>query len=220
MVKKTLLALTMSLVVVIISTVGLEASKSNNDFKINTQNIAGSYTEIVEGNSGINWSTGMIGCDTKYKDVYTTTSSTIRNDYNGKYQFVDSWKGPTPKTRTEKITSGTERSTSFSGEKAGKIFKLAAAHNVTNSSATSVETSFTFPGDNTQWNLYISRRNINKLGYTSRTSYISELCYTYIWGIAAWDFEWTTFTRYPSRDFSTTQACDTVENQYGHNMIR
>ncbi|MBP3610098.1 MAG: hypothetical protein J6J42_07175 [Lachnospiraceae bacterium] len=220
MFKKVILGIGVSVAAIMISIAGLKMSENNADMKVDTQNIAGSYTEIVNGGLNVDWSTGMMGCDTRYKDMYTTTSSMISNTYDGKYKFVDSWCGPSDKTREESVTHGTERKTTFGGEKASQVFKMSASHEISDSSSSTVKLSFTFPGDMTTWNLYTTRRNINKLGYTSRTSYISELCYTYIWGIAAWDYEWSSYTRYPARDFSATKACDTVEDQYGHQMIR
>lgn len=219
MLKKFLLGASMSLTVLAVSVIGLGTLKDNGNMKIDTQNVAGTYIDYVDGEYHVDWSTGMKGVDKKYKDVYTTTSKTLSNIYDEKFRYVDSWRGPSEKKRKETVTYGTERKTSFSSGVEADVFKISAAHDIANSAAYSVELSFIFPGDNTRWSLYVTRRDINKVGYTSRTSYVSELCYTYIWGIVAWDYYWSSYTYDSNRSFAASYACDTVENQYGHDMI-
>lgn len=220
MLKKFLLCASMSLAVLAVSVIGLGTLKDNGNMKIDTQNVAGSYTDYVDGEPHVDWSTGMMGVDKKYKDVYFTFSTSKVVYENEKYTFVDGWKGPTPMPMTVSYTEGTTRTTKFGGELEAKIFKLSGTHETTESSAWTVTKTFTFPGDNTTWNLYVKRKDVNNKGYMNRTSYVSELCYTYIWGIAAWDYYWSSYTYDAGRSFDTRLACDTTENQYSRVMIQ
>ena len=220
MLKKFLLGASMSLTVLAVSVIGLGTLKDNGNMKIDTQNVAGTYIDYVDGEYHVDWSTGMKGVDKTYKDVYFTFSTSKDVFEDERYSYVDGWKGPTPLPVEVTYTKGTTRRTQFSGEVEAKIFKVSGTHETTESSAWTVKKTFTFPGDNTTWNLYVKRKDVNKKGYMSRTSYVSELCYTYIWGIAAWDYYWSSYTYDAGRSFDTRLACDTIEYQYSENMIQ
>lgn len=215
--KKVLTVLIASVLLISMTVEGLQSLKGNTDTAVNVNNVAGTYTQYMK-EYGICWATGMIGVIKKYKDVYTTKSTQLSNVFNARYQFVDEWNGPTDTTRTETLTAGTSRTTSFSAGVEAEAFRAAASHSITASESTTVSKTFTFPGDYNTHTLYVTRRQINTKGYTSRTSYISRPSYNYIWGLWIWNVSWSAYTRYYSRDFATRYACDTLENQYGNQM--
>lgn len=183
-----------------------------------TDNVAGTVTKYSE-QMRIDWSTGGIFLNDKIKDVYTTSSKINSNTYNQKYQYLTEHTGPTARTVTVTYTSGVSRTTSVSASAEYSIFKTEASHTITASSAVTVSNSFTFPGDKKRHTLYVTRRYIDKTGTISRTSYISRVTsYTYIWGVYAWNIQYGSYVRYPSRDYSAKSCCNTIEQQFGTYM--
>lgn len=84
-------------------------------------NVAGTYTDIWN-QTYIDWSTGELFLDNHIKDVYTTSTVINSSNYNQKYAFIDSWKGPTEKKKTISTTTGVSRSTSVEASAEYKIF--------------------------------------------------------------------------------------------------
>lgn len=183
--------------------------------EVNTNNMASSYTTYSYYYN--NWTAKPLY---SYKDVWNSSYTTLRNSLNNKWQFVDSWQGPTVMTRTESLTTGTSRTTSFSGEASYKSYvKATIGYSYTNSSSKTVSKQFEFPGDNRLHTLYVSRRHIDRDNYTWRTSYrANPKSYSWIWGVASWNVKWGTYSRYSARDVAKYKSASTTEYQYGNYM--
>ena len=222
------------LVLMVLTMFGVGILDNNHSgLGVNTNNLAGSTTRYVnyygfkyishktgkpmsKGNAILDYYYVKAG---QYKDVYNTTSSTLSNKLNQKYQYIDSYKGPTKYTRTEKYTSGTYRKTSFSGSIDSKIVKASIDHETGSKSTTTVSKKHTFPGDKKTHTLYLTRRAIDKQGKSKRTSYSQPVTsYTVRRGLTASAKGWGKLTRYTKRDIASHKTAATTEHQYGTYM--
>lgn len=181
------------------------------------ENTAGTYTEYTS-KSYLDWSVGGIQFYDYFKYTYTTTSRIISSNTNQNYVY--SYSGPTPLEYSVQIQSGIQRKTSASGQAtAFKIFKLAASHEVTDSSSKTITVKATFPGDRKNHTLYQTVRTIIRDGSVSRLAYKKSVSsFNYIWGIYAWNIKYTAYNRYSAGDWAKRDCCETVEKQYGSKM--
>ena len=212
---------------------GIGALGNNySDLHVDINNLAGSTTRYVNysGWAHINQKTGKVvsklgvGVSTayvtrgQYKDDYTTTATTkITN--NNKFKFIDSHKGPTPVTRTEKHTAGTNRKTSFSGNIKKDIVTATIGYETGSSKETTVSKKYTFPGDKKLHTLYSTRRTLDRQGKSKRTSYIQPVTtYNTPKGLSVTPKAWGKLTRHTSRDIALHRTAATTEYQYGTYM--
>lgn len=186
--------------------------------EVNASNMASSYTKY-----SIHYGIGeAITAKPRYsyKDVWNSSYTTTRNVYNSNWKFVDSWQGPTEMTREEKVTTGTQRTTSWSvsGEKKD-CAKATIGYTYSTSKSTEVKKTFKFPGDNKLHTLYVTRRHIDRENYTWRTSYrATPISYTWLPGVASWNIKWGAYSRYSARDIAKFKSAATTEYQFGSYM--
>lgn len=213
--RKIVLVGALLLVCTILSVYKLR-EKRLNEASIALENVAGSYTDYTS-ESYLDWSVGGIMFYDYYRYDYSTSSSTVR-DYTNK-NYVYSYTGPSPLTYSVSMTTGTSRDTSVSAEAKYKIFKLAASHSVSSSKSNTVTLTYTFPGDKRKHTLYQKDHVIIKDGSISRTAYRKTVSsFKYIWGVYAWNIQYTGYNRYSARDYSKSKCCQTVEHQYSSEM--
>lgn len=206
------------ILLVVITGISVYALKNGvvKGHRVAFENTAGTYTEYTS-KSYLDWSVGGIQFYDYFKYTYTTTSRTI-NTYNDK-SYVYSYCGPTPLEYSVQVQSGTQRKTSASVQAAYKIFKLAAAHEVSDSSSKTITVKAQFPGDRKNHTLYQTVKTFIKDGSVSRLAYKKSVSsFKYIWGVYAWNIQYTAYNRYPSGDWSNRDCCETVEKQYGSIM--
>lgn len=180
------------------------------------ENTAGTYTEYTS-KSYLDWSVGGIQFYDYFKYNYNTTTRTLNNYTNTSYIY--SWTGPTAFEYTVQIQSGVQRKTSVSAQVAYKIFKVAAAHEVTDSKSVTITSKYTFPGDGKKHVLYQTCQTLIKKGSVSRVAYKKSVSsFKYIWGVYAWNIKYTDYLRYSAGDWAKADCCETVENRYGSKM--
>lgn len=154
-----------------------------------------------------------------YKDVYTGTNKTVKSTYTKKFKGLYTWQGPTKKKKEISYTSGTSRSSSFTGGIDKSYVKASASYSYGSSWSTTEKDVFSFPGDKKKHTLYQSRTDNIIEGYTSRKSYItSPKSYKWIPRIASWNVTWGSWKRDSSRDMKKRKTIDTTEYIYGHYM--
>lgn len=181
----------------------------------NTGNMASSYTVYKTQQ---NFWTGAPEYSFKY--VWNSSYNTTLNQLNSSYKYIDSWQGPTDMTREEKVTSGTTRTTSFSGSASYKKYVQATiGYSYASSSSSEVSKTFTFPGDEKLHTLYVTRRHIDRENYTWCTAYRAPVkSYTGNLVVGYWNIVWGTYSRYSSGDVARYKSASTTEYQFGNRM--
>lgn len=213
--KKVLIGLSALMLIVTALLIGVTAPQANvSAAAAGTSNLASTYTKYI---TNVNFWSALP--ESRYKDVYTSRHVDALNTTDKSYQFIDSWQGPRDMVREETVTSGTKRTTSFSGGIEYKCVKASMGYTWENSNSKSVKKTFTFPGDNKLHTLYVTRNHIDRDNYTKRTSYIAyPKSYTYIWGVCYWNDVWGSYSRYSSRDLAERKTADTTEYNFGNRM--
>lgn len=202
--------------ITLVGVAGLKSAKTNGAGVV-ADNVAGSYVDY-DTETYIDWSTGGMILQNKFMYKYTTSSQKV--DSGTSKTYVYSYRGPTAQEFTLSYQTGISRSTSVTASAEYKIFKLSASHTITDSKSKTVSVKTTFPGDNKTHTLYQTDHSIAWHGKVSRLAYRSTVkSYDYIWGVCAWNIQYNDYVRYSSYDWGTRSCCDTIEHQYGTQLV-